>query len=196
MFPPSGQNHFQEPNRSPFPPAASYSRTCQEPDPSPADTHTYRHRKIESKHGNANIQKGFKILNQVMIYLKSTNCLCKDVGGGVWGLSRSQPACTFAASMAFWGSSILGKAYMAPCTVLQDIPGTLLNISSVILALSARAASTAARSCCGAHRFQISTTNEQYRTPVHHRSVAYEESDLLIGRVGRLVRLRGVHHQV
>ena len=35
--------------------------------------------------------------------------------------------CTFASSNASSGMSILGKAYMAPCTSLQNTPGILLN---------------------------------------------------------------------
>lgn len=53
---------------------------------------------------------------------------------------------TFALSMAFCGSVIWGKVYMAPCTGLHLIPGTVLKVSSVSLAFSARFANTAVRS--------------------------------------------------
>lgn len=53
---------------------------------------------------------------------------------------------TLALTMAFWGRVMRGKVYMAPWTGLQVIPGTALKVSSVSLAFSAKAASTAVRS--------------------------------------------------
>ena len=38
-----------------------------------------------------------------------------------------QYKCTFASSNASSGMSILGKAYIAPCTSLQNTPGILFN---------------------------------------------------------------------
>ena len=49
--------------------------------------------------------------------------------------------------MAFWGSLIWGKAYMAPCTVLQLMPGMELKVSVTILAFSASCPSTISCSC-------------------------------------------------
>ena len=56
---------------------------------------------------------------------------------------------TFALSMAFWGKVMRGKLYMAPCTGLQVIPGTVFKICSVSLAFSAKSANTAVRSWKG-----------------------------------------------
>lgn len=54
---------------------------------------------------------------------------------------------TFASSMALEGIKIRGKAYMAPWSGLQWIPGTLLNMSSVSLAFLARLFKTDSFSC-------------------------------------------------
>lgn len=53
---------------------------------------------------------------------------------------------TAASLTAFSGILIRGKEYMAPCTGLQLMPGTVLSTSSVSLALSAKALRVAVRS--------------------------------------------------
>lgn len=53
---------------------------------------------------------------------------------------------TLASLMARSGMVIRGKEYMAPCTGLQLMPGTVFRISSVSLAFSAKALRTAVRS--------------------------------------------------
>ena len=60
----------------------------------------------------------------------------KSLGGGL----------TAASSTAAFGMVMLGKEYMAPCTGLQLMPGTVFRISSVSLAFSAKALSVAVRS--------------------------------------------------
>ena len=53
---------------------------------------------------------------------------------------------TAASSMAAFERLMLGKEYMAPCTGLQLMPGTVFRISSVSRAFSAKALSVAERS--------------------------------------------------
>lgn len=68
---------------------------------------------------------------------------------------------TLASSTARGGMKMRGKAYMAPCTGLHLIPGTVLRVCSVIWAFSARAPSTAL--------FSWKTTRV-HNTEVRHRS--------------------------
>lgn len=110
------QNHCQERGRSRCPPEVSCSRTCLEPDPSPVFTHTHT-----TSHEPSQLDQAEYIKN-------------------MW----HKP--TLASLMARSGMVIRGKEYMAPCTGLQLMPGTVFRISSVSLAFSAKALRTAVRS--------------------------------------------------
>lgn len=61
-----------------------------------------------------------------------------------WGKNEQL---TFASSMALEGIKMRGNAYKAPWRGLQLIPGTVLNMSSVSLAFSARLLRTDSFSC-------------------------------------------------
>lgn len=62
---------------------------------------------------------------------------------------------TLALSMAFCGIVMRGKVYMAPCTGLQVMPGTVLKISSVSLAFSAKFDKTTVRSWKGRQQLKV-----------------------------------------
>lgn len=60
--------------------------------------------------------------------------------------TRVYSGLTVASFTAFSGMLMRGKEYMAPCTGLQLMPGTVLRTCSVSLAFSAKALSVAVRS--------------------------------------------------
>lgn len=79
--------------------------------------------------------------------LKCHNVNYTHMYGCVCDVTYNFNLLTLASSIAFLGMSILGKAYMAPCTGLQETPLIELNISVVILPFSASCPRTVSFCC-------------------------------------------------